>query len=111
VIRGAVYAVDFGNAKRGSEQRGRRYGIVISPTEFPLSTVAVAPTSTRAQESLYRPRVNFDGRDTLVLTDQIRAIDGQYVGELVGNLTRDEMAEVEHALSHYLGIIPDPSKV
>jgi mRNA interferase MazF len=29
VIRGAVYRVDLGDAKRGHEQRGRRYGLVI----------------------------------------------------------------------------------
>jgi hypothetical protein len=30
MIRGAVYPVDLGEAKRGHEQRGRRLGLVIS---------------------------------------------------------------------------------
>nr|MDT0667196.1 type II toxin-antitoxin system PemK/MazF family toxin [Micromonospora sp. DSM 115978] len=32
VIRGAVYRVDLGDAKRGHEQRGRRLGLVLSPS-------------------------------------------------------------------------------
>ena len=110
VIRGAVYAVDFGNAKRGHEQRGKRYGVLISPSESPLTIATFTPTSTSASPSIHRPQVEFDGRATTVLTDQIRSVDVQYVGDMVGHLTRDEMVEVEHALSHYLGIIPDPCR-
>jgi mRNA interferase MazF len=29
MIRGAVYPIDLGDAKRGHEQRGRRLGLVI----------------------------------------------------------------------------------
>lgn len=48
MIRGAVYRVDFGDAKRGHEQRGRRYAVVISPGSMPWSVVTVVPTSTSA---------------------------------------------------------------
>ncbi len=36
MIRGAVYRVDLSGA-RDHEQRGRRYGIVVSPSDSPLS--------------------------------------------------------------------------
>lgn len=37
--------------------------------------------------------------------DRIRSIDTDYVsGDPVDYLTRDEMAEVEFAIGHYLGI-------
>ena len=114
MIRGAVHAVDFGPVKqdqmdpqyRGHEQRGKRYGIIISPSESHLSTVTVVPTSTGAKPGPDRPVIDFDGRPTRALIDQIRAIDVRFVGDMVGFLTRVQMAEVEHALSQYLGLIP-----
>ena len=37
MLRGAVYRVDLGETKRGHEQRGRRYGLVISPSSMAWS--------------------------------------------------------------------------
>lgn len=96
MIRGAVYPVDLGDAKRGHEQRGRRLELVISIEQSAWSTVTVIPTSTRAQPAVFRPEVVIAGRDTKVLIDQIRTIDTAYVtGELVDYLSRDDMAQVE----------------
>ncbi|MFV0428700.1 MAG: hypothetical protein ACK5KO_04655 [Arachnia sp.] len=40
-----------------------------------------------------------------MLVDQIRSIDTDYlVGDPVDHLSRDQLAEVELALAHYLGI-------
>jgi mRNA interferase MazF len=106
VIRGAVYPVDFGDAKRGHEQRGRRLGLVISIEQSDWSTVTVIPTSTGAQASVFRPEVVVAGRDTKILIDQMRTIDVTYVtGELVDYLSRDDMAQVEHSLSRYFGLL------
>ena len=45
------------------------------------------------------------GRATRMLVDQVRSIDVDYVlGDPVDYLTRDQLAEVELALAHYLGI-------
>jgi mRNA interferase MazF len=106
MIRGAVYPVDLGDAKRGHEQRGRRLGLVISIEQNAWSTVTVIPTSTNAQESVFRPDVVIAGRDTKILIDQIRTIDVSYVvGELVDYLSRDDMTQVEHGLSRYFGLL------
>jgi mRNA interferase MazF len=106
VIRGAVYPVDLGDAKRGHEQRGRRLGLVISIEQDAWSTVTILPTSTSAQPAVFRPEVIIAGRQTRVLIDQIRTIDTCYViGELVDYLSRDDMAHVEHGLSRYLGLL------
>jgi mRNA interferase MazF len=106
VIRGAVYPVDLGDAKRGHEQRGRRLGLVISIEQDAWPTVTVLPTSTSAQPAVFRPEVIIAGRETRVLIDQIRTIDTSYVvGELVDYLSRDDMAQVEHGLSRYLGLL------
>lgn len=103
MIRGAVYRVDFGDAKRGHEQRGRRYAVVMSPSSMPWSVVTVVPTSTSAQPAVFRPELEIMGTKTRFLVDQIGTVDVAYVhGDPVDYLERDEMAEVEHAVARYL---------
>ena len=105
MIRGAVYPVDLGDAKRGHEQRGRRLGLVVSIEQDAWSTVTILPTSTSAQPSVFRPEAVVAGRPTLILVDQIRTIDTAYVvGELVDYLSRADMAQVEHVLTRYFGL-------
>jgi len=65
----------------------------------------VIPTSTAAGPSIYRPELEIAGRATRLLVDQIRSIDSDYVvGDPIDFLNRDELAEVELALAHYLGV-------
>jgi mRNA interferase MazF len=105
VIRGAVYRVDLGEAKRGHEQRSKRLGLVLSPTSMPWNVATIVPTSTNAQEAIFRPALEIDGQETRFLVDQMRSIDVDYiVGDPVHYLERDELAEVEHAVARYLGL-------
>lgn len=104
MIRGAVYRVDLGRA-RSQEQGGKRLGLVLSPSDSPLSVVTVVPTSTSAGPSVHRPEFEVVGRLTRMLVDQIRPLDVNYVvGDPVDYLTRDQLGEVELALAHYLGV-------
>lgn len=104
MIRGAVYRIDLGRP-RNHEQGGKRLGLVLSPSDSPLSVVTVVPTSTSAGPSVHRPELEVAGRLTRMLVDQIRSIDVDYiVGEPVDYLTGDQLAEVELALAHYLGV-------
>jgi mRNA interferase MazF len=106
MIRGAVYPVDLGDAKRGHEQRGKRLGLAISIEQNAWSVVTIIPTSTSAQASVFRPEVVIGGRETRILIDQVRTIDVSYVtGELIDYLSRDDMAQVEHSLSRYFGLL------
>jgi mRNA interferase MazF len=73
MIRGAVYPIDLGDAKRGHEQRGRRLGLVISIEQDAWSTVTVLPTSTSAQASVFRPEVVIAGRETKLSQDPDRS--------------------------------------
>ena len=66
MIRGAVYPVDLGDAKRGHEQRGRRLGLVISIEQNAWSPVTIIPTSTSAQAFVFRPEAVIAGRDTKI---------------------------------------------
>ncbi|MGN2641554.1 type II toxin-antitoxin system PemK/MazF family toxin [Nocardia takedensis] len=102
MIRAAVHQVDFGQTNRGREQRGKRYGVVLSETDW--SMVTVVPTSASAQDSMFRPRIDLLGRSTLLLVDQIRSLDVQYVGEMVGYLSHDDMARLDLTVTHYLGL-------
>jgi mRNA interferase MazF len=118
VIRGGVYQVNFGPIKtaegepgfRGHEQQGRRYGILISPSNSPLSVATFVPTSTSAGPGVNHPDVDFeangDARPSRALIEQTRAVDARFVGDMVGYLTRDQMGDVEAALANYLGFIP-----
>ena len=105
MIRGAVYRIDLGDARRGHEQRGRRYGVVLSPTGMDWSVVTVVPTSTGAHPAVFRPEVELGGVSTRFLADQIRTVDVRYVhGDPVFFLSRDELDDVETAVTRYLGL-------
>jgi mRNA interferase MazF len=100
-----MYRVDLGEAKRGHEQRGRRLGLVLSPSSMPWSVATIVPTSTTAQSAVFRPSTEINGQETRLLVDQIQSIDTNYIiGDPVHFLERDELAEIEHAVSHYLGL-------
>lgn len=104
MIRGAVYRIDLGRP-RGHEQGGKRLGLVMSPSDSPLSIATIIPTSTSAGPSIHRPELEIAGRPTRLLVDQIRSIDTNHiVGDPVDYLSRDRLAEVELALAHYLGV-------
>ncbi|MFJ5550802.1 type II toxin-antitoxin system PemK/MazF family toxin [Streptomyces sp. NPDC093225] len=105
MIRGAVYRVDLGDAKPGHEQRGRRYGLVLSPSGMPWSVATIIPTSTSAQPAQFRPEAEIDGALTRFLVDQIRTIDVTFIhGDPVHYLDHDELAAVERAVALYLGL-------
>ena len=108
MIRGAVYRANLGPG-RGHEQGGKRYAVVLSPSDMNWSVATIVPTSTRAQPTIYRPEIEAMGTRTLVLVDQIRTIDVSHLSdEPVDYVTRDQMSDIEHALSHYLGILGQP---
>jgi mRNA interferase MazF len=69
-----------------------------------LSTVVVAPASTSALPTVFRPEIVVAGRRTRVLTEQIRALDGSRLGRRVGTLAQTELRAVDDALKVVLGL-------
>ena len=64
----------------GHEQHGVRYGIVVQADEFlPRSVVIVAPTSRSARQASFRPLVEVEGATTVVLVEQLGAVDRKSV--------------------------------
>jgi mRNA interferase MazF len=97
-VRGDVYELRSQRTARGHEQRGNRYAVVVQSDLLPLSTWLVAPTSTSARPTSFRPEIEIDGKATLVLAEQTAAIDPERLGHLVGHLTQREMFAVDAAL-------------
>ncbi|MEV5930105.1 type II toxin-antitoxin system PemK/MazF family toxin [Streptomyces cellulosae] len=100
-----MYRVDLGDAKRGHEQKGKRLGVCLGIGPVGWSTVVMAPTSTSAQNAIFRPRLTIAGESTLVLIDQVRSLDVRYVfGDPVDHLTGTDVAQVDYALGMFLGL-------
>jgi mRNA interferase MazF len=90
---------------RGHEQRGSRYAVVLQADELLiLSTVVVAPTSTRAMPTTFRPEVTIRGRRTRVLVEQLGAVAPGRLGRPAGHLSPLELAAVDDALAVVLGL-------
>ena len=90
---------------RGHEQAGRRFGVVLQADELlALSTVIIAPASTQALPASFRPEVEIEGARIRVLVEQIGAVDPSRLGESHGLLARDELRDVDRALTIVLGL-------
>ncbi len=104
MTRGDVYRVRL-PARRGHEQRGARYAVIVQVDELlGLSTVVVAPTSRSAAPATFRPVVRFGDEPTRVLVEQVRAVDVQRLDEQAGRLSAAEQRAVDDALATVLGL-------
>ncbi|MGC1420095.1 MAG: type II toxin-antitoxin system PemK/MazF family toxin [Acidimicrobiales bacterium] len=89
----------------GHEQRGQRFGVVVqSDALLPRSDVLIAPTSTNAKHSSFRPEVEILGERTKVLVEQIAALDLARLGEVVTHLHGEAMWTIDDALCTVLGL-------
>jgi mRNA interferase MazF len=78
--------------------------VVVQSDLLPLSTVLVAPTSTSARPTRFRPAVVIGGRPTQVMVEQAAAVDPSRLGESAGYLTLREMQQVDAALRVVLAL-------
>jgi mRNA interferase MazF len=78
--------------------------VVVQETALELSTVLVAPTSTKALPTSFRPEVLLGGRRTRVLVEQVGAVDRGRLGRAAGELAPEELDEVNRALELVLGL-------
>lgn len=97
-MRGEVFRLKAPRERRGHEQAGSRYAVVVQSDALLLSTWLVAPTSTSARAATFRPQVEVAGESTRVLAEQTVAIDPQRLGESAGHLSYDELRRVDAAL-------------
>jgi mRNA interferase MazF len=105
VVRGEVFRLSSPRDRRGREPAGARYAVVVQADELlGLSTVLVAPTSTKARAASFRPVISLQDAHTRVLTDQTRAVDLQRLGKSMGRLDPEELGALDEALALVLGL-------
>jgi mRNA interferase MazF len=105
MVRGEVFRLARPRDQRGREQADGRYAVVVQADELlGLSTVLVAPTSTSALATTFRPSIRLLDAETRVLADQTRAVDPQRLGKSVGRLDPQELGAVDEALALVLGL-------
>jgi mRNA interferase MazF len=89
VRRGDVWLVNL-DPTIGSEIQKTRPCLVISPPEMHdhLRTVIAAPMTTGSRPAGFRVALRFQGKDGLVLLDQVRTIDKQRLVKKVGQVSQ-----------------------
>lgn len=103
-MRGDVFTLRAPRGARGHEQQGPRLAVVIQSDDLPLSTWLVAPTSTAALPTTFRPEVTVRSNSTRVMAEQAMAIDPGRLGAKVGTLSHDELRRVDAALRLVLSL-------
>ena len=88
VNRGDVWLVNL-DPTIGSEIQKTRPCLLISPPEMHdhLRTVIAAPMTTGSRPAGFRVALRFQGKDRLVLLDQIRTIDKQRLVKKLGQVS------------------------
>lgn len=105
MVRGEVFRYRAPRDARGSEQRGKRFAVIVQSDELlGLSTVLVAPTSASALPRSIRPEIELMGRTTRVLVEQTTVVTHDRLGEGVGRLNAAELRDVDAALALVLGL-------
>lgn len=97
-MRGDIHRLRAPRGARGSEQRGTRYAVVVQSDDLLLSTVLVVPTSRSASPRIFRPTITIGDEPTQVLTEQTAAVAPERLGELVGNVSLNELQQIDTAL-------------
>lgn len=104
MLRGDIFVLRPPRA-RGREQQGRRFGVVVQADELlPRSVVLVAPTSRSARSASFRPQLEIEGETTLVLVEQVGAVDISRLGKLAGHVEPAVMWGIDEALLTVLGL-------
>lgn len=88
VKRGEVYWVNL-DPTVGTEIRKTRPALIISPDDMNavLTRVIIAPLTSKGQALGCRPSLEFKGKPTRILLDQIRTVDKQRLSDKMGEIT------------------------
>jgi mRNA interferase MazF len=105
MVRGEVFRLPPPRGRRGHEQRGARFAVVVQSDDFlDLSTTLVAPTSASATPASFRPTIVLDGGETRVLVEQTTVVDPRRLGRSAGRLEASELRALDEALTLVLGL-------
>ncbi|WP_199104481.1 type II toxin-antitoxin system PemK/MazF family toxin [Aquitalea sp. ASV11] len=92
VRRGEVWLINL-DPTVGSEIRKTRPCVVVSPAEMHdyLRTVIVTPMTTGSKPAPYRIPVTFQGKQGLILLDQIRVLDKTRLVKKLGEVENETL--------------------
>lgn len=98
IKRYEIYLVKL-NPTIGSEIQKTRPCIVISPDEMSaLKTVIIAPMTSKGFDFVFRPKIQFENKDGLVLLDQIRAVDKSRLVKKIGEVNTKTSKDIANIL-------------
>jgi mRNA interferase MazF len=104
-VRGDVYRLKKPRSAQGHEQQGERYAVVVQASVYDrLSTWLVAPTTTKSFGAMIHPTIEFLGTDVRVLVELTTAVDPQCLGDFAGQLSPEELMEINVALRAVLDL-------
>ncbi|MCC5577629.1 type II toxin-antitoxin system PemK/MazF family toxin [Microtetraspora sp. AC03309] len=87
------------------EQSGERFAVVIQSDFIPaLSTLLVAPTSTSARPTSFRPEIELLGKSTRVMLETA-SVAPERLGSFAGRLSPAEPLEIDEALHLVFGLV------
>jgi len=87
------------NPTVGSEIQKTRPCIIISPNEMNiLRTIIIAPMTSKGFDFIFRPKIKFEGKNGLVLLDQIRAVDKSRIIKKIGVVDKIKSKEISRIL-------------
>jgi len=92
IIQYSIVLVDLDPAL-GSEIKKTRPCAIVSPDEMNkyLNTVVLAPMTTNLKRYPTRVAVKHDGREGMIVIDQIRTVDKARILKVLGKLTKPEI--------------------
>ncbi|MHB1486101.1 MAG: type II toxin-antitoxin system PemK/MazF family toxin [Acidimicrobiales bacterium] len=97
-MRGDIHHLLTPRGRKGHEQDGQRYAVVLQSDDLPLSTVVVAPTSTSCRPAAFRPEITFGGMRTYVMVDQLAAVDWSRLGHPVSRVGVESLQDLDRAI-------------
>lgn len=87
------------NPTIGSEIQKTRPCIVISPNEMNmLKTVIIAPMTSQGFDFIFRPKIEFENKEGLVLLDQIRSVDKKRIVKKIGQVDQETSSKILETL-------------
>jgi mRNA interferase MazF len=88
----------------GHEIRKTRPCLIVSPDEMNrhISTVIIAPMTTKSREFPSRVRIRFQRKDGWIVLDQIRTVDKRRLAKRLGKIGSSTTLQVKAVLSEML---------
>ncbi|ROV55993.1 type II toxin-antitoxin system PemK/MazF family toxin [Neisseria chenwenguii] len=94
LTRGDIWLITL-DPTVGSEIRKTRPCVIVSPDEIHnhLKTALIAPMTTGARPAPFRIEVSFQGKNGLILTDQMRVVAKNRLVQRLGSLDNDTLTQ------------------